>query len=208
MSLKKALQNLGIVEKDEQPEQKLAPRSVTVADVRSIGEPQEPVPFSNEQLEAHLVQAIAENPDFAPAATFLATLDSIHDVIAEEGLRFRTAQATTKLSTPVLITSLQSHAAALEYEARQFEQSVVDPGVTKINTLTAQAGAISNQIDALQKQIAELTAQKDAVNAEIITQDSDLEKSKIDFKATQTKVSQRYNDLAKKVSQYLGGANG
>lgn len=208
MSIKKALQNLGIVEKETTEESKPAPKSLTVADVRSIGEPQTSAPFSNEQLEAHLEQSIAANPDFAPATTFLAALDAIRDVITEEGLRFRTAQATTKLSTPMLITALQAHDAALQYEARQFEQSVVDPGIANINNLTAQSGALQAQIDALQKQITELAAQKDTVNAEIITSGSDLDKAKIDFKATQTKVSQRYGDLARKVSQYLGGTNG
>lgn len=213
MAFKSILQSIGVVEKDEpgikdkpkvnasMPE---APRKITVDDVRGIGEPQPSVPFSSETLEAHMEQEIQANPAFAPALIFLAAADAIKGVIAEEGLRFRTAQATTKIAPDVLILALQAHDESLQYEARMFEGAVVSPTVDRINLLTAKSGALQSQIDALQQQITELAAQKDQANAEIITSNSDLDKAKIDFKATQSKVGQRYSDLAKKVSQYLG----
>lgn len=210
MSFMKTLQSIGILEKDSQPAKQSQTEEaarLTVADVRGIGEPQ-PTGFSDEQVEAHLEQSINANPDFAPAAKFLEQLTAIQGVIAEEGLRFRTAQATSKVDTGALITALQAHDATLQYEARQFEQAVVDSRTNQINTLVAQAGQLQSQIEELQKQIADLATQKDQVSAEVITQQDDLNRARHGFRATATKVGQRYTDLAKKVSAYLGAANG
>lgn len=222
MAFTNILQSIGVVEKDE-PQTKQTKKTeasnltppqrnpgtpgqpLTVADVQGIGEPQ-PAGFNSEQLVAHLEASIQANPDFLPAAKFLAAVDDIKGVIAEEGLRFRTAQATTKIASDVLITSLQAHDASLQYEARQFEQGVVDPNIDSINGLTAHADQLQSQINELQQQITQLAAEKDQVNADIITSNASLDKAKDDFKATSAKVTQRYGDLAKKVSAYLGAA--
>jgi len=215
MALNDFLKRVGVLEDDgDKQDKKEPPRRnpppdttrPTVADVRSIGEPQPAVQFTSDTLEAYLEQSIQANIDFLPAANFLATLDAIKGVISEEGLRFRTAQATTKIDAGVLLTALQSHTAALQYEASQFEQSVVNTAIDAINTKTAQVGELQAQIDHLNQQLAELATQKDQLNADIITSNANLEKSKVDYTATQSRVAQRYSDLTKKVSQYLGAA--
>jgi hypothetical protein len=159
-----------------------------------------------EGLEKQIDDLVQANPNFAPYLEFMKVADAIKGVISEEGLRYKTAQATTKVDAQVLVGGIKNACELVLTEREQdFEVNYCAVASADVTELGKQADALGIQIHDLTEQLGKVSDQRSALIKSASTKASDLAKAKIDFASVCKTIETRYQDVTSKVQQYLGG---
>jgi chromosome segregation ATPase len=155
-------------------------------------------------LTQRLDDLIKGAPGYAEFAKFDATLESLATVIADEGTRFKAAQATLKANASTLVTSLKTSTEVLAQETQNFEGSFVASAQAAIADLQQKSTEVTASIAETTKRLAELSDLRTQVGTQIIQKTSDLGRARIDFAAVTSTLTSHYSDLMAKVEQHLG----
>ncbi len=201
-----------LVVTDDEPKSAMAPVqkqvAATAAPASSVtqvpADASRPSVIDTKALETTLTGMIEQRPEFALYQKFAETAKSMEAAIADEGTRFKAAQAVLKVSSSDLIASIKAGVAVLGTEAENFNGSFVASAEAQILTAKDQLAAVAQETADLMKKLSELTDKKAEISASITNQTSDLGKAKIDFAAVSKTVGDRYVDLWQKIEQHLG----
>lgn len=210
MSFMKTLKAIGIVE-DDQPKEapkakvpQMSDRATHEAEATSLLSGADPSPLDVNAVEEHMNQVIRDNPEFAPVSAFLTVADSMKNVIADEGTRFKAAAAASGVDSSVLVTAARSFSPVLAAECQKFEDVYVKNCEDKLAGLNNEATQLQSRIDELTAQLGQLSEQKTAIGQQIRDADVGLAKAKIDFKSVVSTVDKRYMELVSKITQHVG----
>lgn len=155
-------------------------------------------------VEGQLDQLVQSNPSFATAATFISAAEALLPLLKDEGLCFKSAQATSKLDPSAVLESVNTFQSVIETEKQNFEAHFVGGQQATIDQVNAQAAGLDDQIKQLAEQLGQLNEQRQQLGASAAQQTASLGKSRIDFDMVVNKISTKYGDIAKKVQQHLG----
>ena len=168
--------------------------------------------IDREAEENRLNGLIRNHASFKVVADFLDTADTMKNVLKDESTRFQAtfeiARAKTNLAASNLVEAAQSVPQILDEEITKFNHGFVEGQEHLLGDLAAESNSLQTQIDAVTKQLGELSNQKSKTDQKLRDSHVALEKAKIDFKSVTDKLTGDYNTLATKLVKYLGGSNG
>jgi len=162
-----------------------------------------------EKIQSTINSSITGSNEFAQAASFLNTVDSLKNVpgLSDEGTRYKAALATTAtqgVTLASLLTAVKSYSAVLTNATTDFEQSVVVAANDEVNRMNAQAEALQEQIQTLATQLGQLNAQRSELVAAASKKAADIAKAGIDFNSITKTIDTQYQEITRKLQQYLG----
>lgn len=157
-----------------------------------------------EHVTAGIDTLIQQSPAYAPFASFASAMNDIRELIKDEPLRFKTAQATTKAPIPELIASARSYANVLVQQGEDFQKNFIAAAEQEIKNAEDTIPVLDQQIQELTQKLGDLSQQKSDLTASVILKRGNLEKAKVDFKSILSTLDAKYAEIATKVSNYLG----